>query len=261
MFAGLVALKLSEPGDVYGFNGVDKGQYQQLVKNYYTVGYNNRQPGLRSVHPPGSWYRPASYAPVAWNGLDGSRSNICPLIWAPQGEFKKRQTTDPATSSDVCAAYTSHSVIIYSRAEKNCLGSISTCAFDYFLYSVSSPTGIPSDICNDDGYIGSTQETNQSTSIAFTLPPTAGGTTNEDLNFVYSWTNDKISGWITGGSLTAPVACVSELPPSASLTDTCTLEEPDSQAQKRAVGPIIQPGVHPVTYVYGAWARCVWGSV
>ena len=65
--------------------------------------------------------------------------------------FKKRQTTDPATSADICCAYNSHSVIIYSRAEKSCLDTISNCAFDYYLYSVSGPTGVPLKICNGNG--------------------------------------------------------------------------------------------------------------
>ena len=75
--AGLIALKLSEPGNVYGF-GDDITQYRQLVKNYYTSGYNRRSPDL---HPPGSCYRPGSYTPIAWNKLDGSQSTV----WSPDG--------------------------------------------------------------------------------------------------------------------------------------------------------------------------------
>lgn len=254
MMAGLIALKLSEPGNVYGL-GNDITQYQQLVKNYYTVGYNRRRPNL---HPPGSWYRPGKYAPVAWNGLDGSRSTVCPLILSPDGVLKKRETTDPATSPDICAAYTSHSVIIYSRAEQSCLDSLSLCTFEFFLYSVSDPTGVPSSICNGDGFIGSVQEAPLSNSIAFTLPATTGDSGN-DLNFEYSWNSDDDSGWVTGSSLTAPVACVSEPTSNSSLTQTCTLEESDSK-RKRSVGPIEQPDTHPVNYVYTAFARCVWES-
>lgn len=255
MFAGLIALTMSEPGNVYGF-GNDVTRYQQLVKNYYTVGYNSRR---ANVHPPGSYYRPGSYAPVVWNGLDGSRSNVCPLDWNPLGFFKKRDATDPATSSDICAGYTPHSVIIYSRAEESCLDSLSICAFDFFLYSVSDPSGVPSNICNGDGFIGSVLETGPSNSIAFTLPTTTDDSGNENLSFVYAWTSDDDSGWVTGGSLTAPIACVAEPTSDSSLTQTCTLEETDSK-RKRAVGPIGQPAVHPVNYVYKAFARCVWAS-
>lgn len=206
MFAALVTLKMSEPGNIYGF-GKDITQYQQLVKNYYTIGYNRRRPTL---HPPGSWYRPGSYAPVAWNGLDGSQSTVCPLLWPPGGALKKRDTTDPATSPDICAAYSYHSVIIYSCAEKSCLDIKSICPFDYFLYSVSGPTDTPSDICNGAGFIGSTAKTGPSNSIAFTLPKTSGDSVNKDLDFVYSWTTDDDSGWVTGGNMTAPVACLEE---------------------------------------------------
>lgn len=263
MFAGLIALKMSEPGplgtsSIFGF-GADQTQYQQLVKNYYTVGYNNRRPAL-GLHPPGSWYRPGSIAPVpvAWNGLDGSQSTVCPLIWAPDGIFKKRQATDQNTPSDICAGYTAHSIIIYSRAEKSCLDSKSICPFDYFLYSVSTPTGVPPNICNGDGFIGSVEEEGTSNSISFTLPTTTGDSANGKLNFVYTWGTDDNSGWVNGGSLTAPIACVAETS-NSSLTEICTLEESNSK-QKRAVGPINQPGIHPVEYVYAAFARCVWGS-
>ena len=75
--ASLIALKISGPGNVYGF-GDYITQYQQLVKNYYTSGYNRRHLDL---HPPGSGYRPGSYAPVAWNGLNGSQSTV----WSPDG--------------------------------------------------------------------------------------------------------------------------------------------------------------------------------
>lgn len=252
---------MSEPGplgafSVFGF-GDDVTQYQQLVKNYYTVGYNNRQPAS-GLHPPGSWYRPGSIAPVpvAWNGLDGSQSNVCPLIWTPEGLFKKRQTTDPESLSDICAGYTAHSVIIYSSAEKTCLDSLSICPTTYFLYSVSGPSGVPSSICNDNGFIGSVEETSLTNSISFTLPSTTGESANENLKFVYTWTADEDSGWVTGGSLTAPVACVAG--GNWSLTETCTLEEPNSQ-HKRTVFPD-WPSVHAVDYVYSAFARCVWGS-
>ena len=244
---------MSEPGNVYGF-GNDITQYQQLVKNYYTVGYNGRN--ARS-HPPGSWYRPRSYAPVAWNGLDGSQSTVCPLSWPPGGVLKKRDTNDPATSPDICAAYSYHSVIIYSRAEKSCLETKAICPFDYFLYSVSGPTDTPSDICNGAGFIGSTKETIPSNSIAFTLPKLSSDSVNENLDFVYSWETDDNSGWVTGGSLTAPVACVADLS-NLSLTQTCVLAESDSQ-QRRAVIPIT-PQVHDVTYEYAAFASCTWGS-
>lgn len=264
MFAGLIALKMSEPGpqgtkSIFGFGG-DITQYQQMVKNYYTVGYNNRRPAL-GLHPPGAWYRLRSFSSVsvAWNGLDGSQSTICPLTWAPDGAFKKRQNTDPATSPDICATYTSHSIIIYSRAEKSCLDSLSICSFDYFLYSVSGPTSIPSSICNGEGFIGFAEEKYPSNSISFTLPRITGDNANENLDFVYTWLSDDDSGWVTGGSLIAPVACVAESASNPSLTETCILEEPDSQ-QKRAVGPIGEPNTHPVTYVYASFARCVWGS-
>ena len=263
MFAGLLALKMSEPGpqgtkSIFGF-GNDITQYQQMVKNYYTVGYNNRRPAL-GLHPPGAWYRPGSIAAVsvAWNGLDGSQSTICPLTWAPDGAFKKRQNTDPASPPDICAAYNSHSVIIYSRAEESCLDSLAICSFEYFVYPVSGPTSIPSNICDGDGFVGSTEEKYPSSSISFTLPTTTGDSTNENLNFVYTWPTDDDPGWVTGGSLIAPVACVAELL-NLTLRETCTLEEPDSP-QKRAVGPIGQPQVHPVAYVYAPFARCVWGS-
>ena len=254
MMAGLIALKLSEPGNAYGF-GNDKTQYQQLVKNYYTVGYNRRRPDL---HPPGSWYRPGSYAPVAWNGLDGSQGTVCPLTWAPDGAFRKRQTTtDPATSPDICSSYNSHSVIIYSRQEKGCL----TCTFDYFLYSVSTPTGVPSKICDGDGFIGTVENAAATggNSIPFTLPKTGNDGANEDLRFVYAWTEDQIAGWISGSSLAAPVACVTELPPNSSLSQTCGFEEPDSKRKREA-----QVGSWPSTYLeeflYAPFARCVWGS-
>ena len=263
IFAGLIALKMSEPGplgtsSIFGF-GADQTQYQQLVKNYYTVGYNRRRPAS-GLHPPGSWYRPGSVAPVpvAWNGLDGSQSTVCPLIWAPDGTFKKRQATDLNAPSDICAGYTAHSIIIYSRAEVSCLDSKAICPFDYFLYSVSTPTDVPSSICNGTGFIGSTEEKIPSNSITFTLPTTTGGdNANENLNFVYTWGTDNYPGWVDGGSLTAPVACVAEL--STSLTEVCTLEVPISQ-QKRSVYPDNQPRLHPVKYEYAAFARCVWGS-
>ena len=210
MFAGLVALTMSEPGNVYGF-GSDPTQYQQLVYNYYTVGYKFRRP---AAHPPGSYYRPGrSFAPVAWNGLDGSQGNVCPLTWPPAGApgaaIKKRQTSDPLASPDICAAYTPHSVIIYSRAEQSCLDNIKDiCAWTYFLYSIpDDPTGTPSDICSGSGFVGSVEESLFSNSIPFTLPTTTGESAGEDLKFVYSWTNDEPAGWVTGGSLTAPVAC------------------------------------------------------
>ena len=136
--AGLIALELSTPGNVYGF-GNDKSQYQQLVKNYYTSGFNRRRPDL---HPPGSWYRPGSYAPVAWNRLDGSQSTVCPLTWSPDGVFKKRQTSDPATSADICSGYNSHAVIIYSRVEKSCMTTISTQSQTRPAYRQISATGM-----------------------------------------------------------------------------------------------------------------------
>ena len=259
MFAGLVALTMSQPGNVYGF-GNDPTQYQQLVYNYYTAGYNRRRP---ATHPPGSWYRPGTYIPLAWNNLDGSQGNVCPLSWPPAGAvgapIKKRQTTDPATSPDICAAYTPHSVIIYSRAEQSCLDSSTPiCPFTYFLYSVSDDlTGTPSDICSGEGFLGTVAEFAPSKSIAFTLSATAGESAGEDLNFVYAWSNDVSSGWVTGGSLTAPVACVAEFA-NASLTENCTFSEPDS-VQRRAVIPD-WPSTHPVVYEYLSWARCTWAS-
>lgn len=253
MFAGLVALKMSEPGNVYGF-GRDITQYQQLVKNYYTVGYNGRN---RALHPPGSWYRPGTYAPVAWNGLDGSQSTICPLSWPPNGALKKRDTTDPATSPDICAAYSYHSVIIYSRAEKSCLDSSEPiCSFEYFLYAVSNPSDTPSDICNGAGFIGSAAESFPSNSISFNLPKNSGDSANENLDFLYTWTMDDVSGWVTGDDLTAPVACVEETS-NLSLVQTCALKEYDS-AQRRAIVPIPEPP--DVAYVYAGFASCVWGS-
>ena len=256
MFAGLIALKMSEPGNVYGF-GSDVTQYQQLVKNYYTVGYNRRRVNL---HPPGSYYRPGSYAPVVWSGLDGSSSTVCPLTENPEGWIRKRDVTDPATTSDICAAYTSHSVIIYARVEESCLNSLKLCAFEFFLYSVSDSIGVPSNICSGDGFIGSALSKPLSNSIDFTLPTTTGESADEDLNFVYSWTSDEDSGWVTGGSLTAPIGCVG-VTTNSSLTQTCALKESTSK-RKRAVGPIgqPQPTVKTSNYIYTAWARCVWAS-
>lgn len=253
---------MSQPGNVYQF-GSDITQYQQVVYNYYTAGFSIRS----SRHPPGSWYRPGgSYAPVGWNGLDGSQPTVCPLTWPPPGApgapIKKRQTSDPLASSDICAAYTPHSIIIYSRAEQSCLDSItSICAWTYFVYSISDdPTGTPSDICDGSGFIGSVEDTSPRNSIPFTLPTATGETAGEDLSFVYSWTSGDPAGWVTGGSLTAPVACVAKAS-NSSLTQTCTLEEPDS-SRKRSVYPDGGGGqnVEPVAYVYESWARCNWAS-
>ena len=254
--AGLIALKLSEPGNVYGF-GNDKTKYQQLVKDYYTVGYNRRKPAL---HAPGSWYRPGSFAPVAWNGLDGSRKTVCPLTWTPDGTFKKRQTTDPATSSDICSAYKSHSVIIYSREEKSCLNTLSSCEKDYYLYSVSGPTGVPSNICNGDGFIGSIENAKPTgNSIPFTLPETTGDSADEDLHFVYAWTSFLDSGSISGGNLTAPIACVTETLAISPPWQTCSFEVSNSE-RKREAQVMPWPSTHFEDYVYAPFARCVWGS-
>ena len=237
---------------MYGF-GNDKTKYQQLVKDYHTVGYNRRKPAL---HPPGSWYRPGSFAPVAWNGLDGSKTTVCPLTWTPDGAFKKRQATDPATSSDICSAYKSRSVIIYSRVEKGCLN----CLDNYYLYSVSSPTGVPSKICNGDGFIGSVENAPPpGTSIPFTLPKTTGDSADEDLKFVYAWTAADDPGSISGGDLTAPIACVTELLASFALLQTCSFEAPNSE-RKREAQAIPWPSTHLEEYVYAPFARCVWGS-
>lgn len=250
--AGLIALKLSEPGNIFGF-GDDKTQYQQLVKNYYTVGYNKRKP---NQHPPGSWYRPKSFAAVAWNGLDGSQRTVCPLTWAPDGTFKKRQTGDPATSSDICSKYNSHSVVIYSRVESGCL----TCALDYYVYSVSDPTGVPSKICNGGGFIGSVEKAAATgSSIPFTLPKTADDAADEDLKFVYTWTLGQPAGWISGGSLAVPVSCVAELTSKSSPSQTCSFEASNSE-QKRAAQVFSWPTTHLQKYDYAPFARCVWGS-
>lgn len=86
--------------------------YQRIVKDYYTLGYNRKNP---LAHPPGSWYRNSNPYPVAWNGLDGTQKTLCSKRLTPGGPggagwIKRREANDdeenPAVES-VCAVYSS----------------------------------------------------------------------------------------------------------------------------------------------------------
>lgn len=106
---------MSLPDNPFSF-GNDISQYQQKVKDFYTVGYNRRDP---SAHPKGAYRRPGQYANVVWNGQDGRQSTICPLTIAP-GAIKKRGSPNPLADSelespDICANYTD-SYSVTSRA-------------------------------------------------------------------------------------------------------------------------------------------------
>ncbi len=97
---------MSLPGNPFGF-GNDISQFQQKVKNFYTVGYSRRD---ASAHPKGAYRRPGQYANVVWNGQDGRQSTICPLLLTP-GALKKRDDSTPSADSelepaDICANYT-----------------------------------------------------------------------------------------------------------------------------------------------------------
>lgn len=97
---------MSLPGNPFGF-GNDISQYQQKVRDFYTVGYNRRNP---SAHPKGAYRRPVQYANVVWNGEDGRQSTICRDILTP-GAIKKRDDSTPSAGSelepaDICANYT-----------------------------------------------------------------------------------------------------------------------------------------------------------
>ena len=104
-FIGEVDYRMSLPGNPFGF-GHDISQYQQKVKDFYTVGYNRRD---GSAHPQGAYRRPGRYANVVWNGQDGRSSTACPLLLHP-GAIKKRDDTDALAESvlepaDICANY------------------------------------------------------------------------------------------------------------------------------------------------------------
>ena len=114
-FIGEVDYRMSLPDNPFSF-GNDISQYQQKVKDFYTVGYNRRDP---SAHPKGAYRRPGQYANVVWNGQDGRQSTICPLTIAP-GAIKKRGSPNPLADSelespDICANYTD-SYSVTSRA-------------------------------------------------------------------------------------------------------------------------------------------------
>ncbi|KAL9135439.1 MAG: hypothetical protein Q9175_003368 [Cornicularia normoerica] len=104
-----VDYRMSLPGNPFRF-GNDNSQFQQKVKDFYTVGYKRRVP---SAHPRGAYYRPGRYANVVWNEQDGRSSTVCPLSVNP-GAIKKRDRSNPLANSelepaDICANYTASS--------------------------------------------------------------------------------------------------------------------------------------------------------
>ncbi len=83
--AGLIIYEMGKDSCPFNFSGKveDYPEYQRITKQYYTDG-------------PGAYVRPGGVWRVAWNGLDGRASTLCPLT------VQKRDGADD-DEDDTCA--------------------------------------------------------------------------------------------------------------------------------------------------------------
>ena len=99
--AGLIAYEMGKASCPFEFSGqeADYREYQRIVKQYYTNGL-------------GAYVRPGGVWRVAWNGLDGRASTICPLtVQKRDGEDQDpdEECAQPSSASSSTTGQTSAS--------------------------------------------------------------------------------------------------------------------------------------------------------
>ena len=251
-FAGLVAYMMGLNRVPFAF-GSDITQYQSIVKDYF-------------VYDIGAYVRPGGNAPVAWNGLDGSAANLCPLLRKrqdqPENICQSSSTSAPivptstsspivptSTTSPIVSTLTSSSIIptqtagtagkinavniaiYYSRVEP-C--DLAKCDLTYYAYTLLESTDLPFQECG-----GAISQGNEgSDSFQFQLQTLTG--TLE--TFTYSTSSDS-AGTVTGDTLSTPIICSEST--SRAEAWQCTLK-------KRT----ISPDTTIYSSVFYKWATC-----
>ena len=119
--AGEIAYQMGKKTPPFDFSGAEEDypEYQRIVKQYYTDGA-------------GAYVRPGGVWRVAWNGLDGRASTMCPLNVQKRddGSDKDNDTcAQPSSASSSTTVQTSTSTFSAIISSKPTTSSFSTEAF------------------------------------------------------------------------------------------------------------------------------------